>query len=145
MEATRIEQLSDPLAHRELAAVVLALDLVGPAHFPGERLAAAQFLDIGFPAHASTPGRRDYSIPSVGQTRAGAMGEITVRSELNAIVWKIEAAAGATITAGDTLLVLEAMKMEIPVAAPRSGTVKTVLVEEKQQVAEGQPVAVLQF
>jgi biotin carboxyl carrier protein len=73
------------------------------------------------------------------------MGEITVRSELNAIVWKIETAAGATINAGDTLIVLEAMKMEIPVAAPRSGTVKTVLVEEKQQVAEGQPVAVLQF
>jgi biotin carboxyl carrier protein len=73
------------------------------------------------------------------------MGEITVRSELNAIVWKIETAAGTTISAGDTLIVLEAMKMEIPVAAPRSGTVKTVLVEEKQQVAEGQPVAVLQF
>jgi len=73
------------------------------------------------------------------------MGEITVRSELNAIVWKIETAAGTTINAGDTLMVLEAMKMEIPVAAPRSGTVKTVLVEEKQQVAEGQPVAVLQF
>jgi len=73
------------------------------------------------------------------------MGEITVRSELNAIVWKIETAVGATINAGDTLIVLEAMKMEIPVAAPRSGTVKTVLVEEKQQVAEGQPVAVLQF
>jgi acetyl-CoA carboxylase biotin carboxyl carrier protein len=73
------------------------------------------------------------------------MGEITVRSELNAIVWKIETAAGTTINAGETLIVLEAMKMEIPVAAPRSGTVKTVLVEEKQQVAEGQPVAVLQF
>jgi len=73
------------------------------------------------------------------------MAEITVRSELNAIVWKIETAAGTTINAGDTLIVLEAMKMEIPVAAPRSGTVKTVLVEEKQQVAEGQPVAVLQF
>jgi acetyl-CoA carboxylase biotin carboxyl carrier protein len=73
------------------------------------------------------------------------MGEITVRSELNAIVWKIEATVGASVASGDTLIVLEAMKMEIPVAAPRSGTVKTVLVEEKQQVAEGQPVAVLQF
>jgi biotin carboxyl carrier protein len=73
------------------------------------------------------------------------MSEVTVRSELNAIVWKIETVAGASVNAGDTLIVLEAMKMEIPVAAPRSGTVKTVLVEEKQQVAEGQPVAVLQF
>ena len=41
---------------------------------------------------------------------------------------------------GDTLIVLEAMKMEIPVMAPRAGTVKTVLVEERQQVAEGQPL-----
>jgi len=73
------------------------------------------------------------------------MSEVTVRSELNAIVWKIEVAAGATVSAGDTLIVLEAMKMEIPVAAPRAGTVKTVLVEEKQQVAEGQALVVLQF
>jgi biotin carboxyl carrier protein len=73
------------------------------------------------------------------------MAEVTVRSELNAIVWKIEVAAGATVGAGDTLIILEAMKMEIPVAAPRAGTVKSLLVEEKQQVAEGQPLAILQF
>jgi len=73
------------------------------------------------------------------------MAEVTVRSELHAIVWKIEVAAGATVSAGDTLIILEAMKMEIPVAAPRAGTVKSLLVEEKQQVAEGQPLAILQF
>jgi biotin carboxyl carrier protein len=73
------------------------------------------------------------------------MGEITVRSELNAMVWKIEAIVGTTVDAGDPLIILEAMKMEIPVAAPRAGTVKSVLVEEKQQVAEGQPLAILQF
>jgi biotin carboxyl carrier protein len=73
------------------------------------------------------------------------MAEITVRSELNAIVWKIEVAAGGTVNAGDTLIILEAMKMEIPVAAPRGGTVKTMLVAEKQQVAEGQALAILQF
>ena len=73
------------------------------------------------------------------------MAEIKVRSELNAIVWKIEVPAGALVNAGDTLIILEAMKMEIPVAAPRSGTVQTILVSEGQQVAEGQPLAVLQF
>ena len=73
------------------------------------------------------------------------MAEITVRSELNAIVWKIEVAAGQPVGEGDTLIVLEAMKMEIPVAAPRAGTVKTMLVAEKQQVAEGQPLVILQF
>ena len=73
------------------------------------------------------------------------MAEIKVVSELNAIVWKIEAAAGAAVSAGDTLIILEAMKMEIPVIAPRAGTVKRILVEEKQQVTEGQAVALLQF
>jgi len=73
------------------------------------------------------------------------MAEIKVPSELNAVVWKIEAAEGSAVGEGDTLIVLEAMKMEIPVMAPRAGTVKSVLVAEKQQVAEGQPLAILQF
>ena len=73
------------------------------------------------------------------------MAEIKVPSELNAIVWRIEAAAGRTVAEGDTLIVLEAMKMEIPVMAPRAGTVAQVLVEEKQQVAEGQALVVLSF
>ena len=73
------------------------------------------------------------------------MAEIKVPSELNAIVWKIETAAGSAVAEGDTLIVLEAMKMEIPVMAPRAGTVARVLVEEKQQVAEGQALVVLLF
>jgi len=76
---------------------------------------------------------------------AGDMAEIKVRSELNAIVWKIEASEGASVNEGDTLFILEAMKMEIPVTAPRAGTVRTILVNEGQQVAEGQPLALLQF
>jgi biotin carboxyl carrier protein len=72
------------------------------------------------------------------------MAEITVRSELNAIVWKIEVAVGATAGEGDVLMILESMKMEIPVTAARAGAVKTILVAEGEQVAEGQPLAVLQ-
>ena len=73
------------------------------------------------------------------------MAELTVRSELNAVVWKIEVAVGAAVRADDNLVILEAMKMEIPVMAPRAGSVKTVLVEERQQVAEGQALVVLEF
>jgi biotin carboxyl carrier protein len=73
------------------------------------------------------------------------MAEITVKSELNAIVWKIEATVGTSVNAGDTLIILEAMKMEIPVMAPRAGTITTLLVDEKQQVAEGQSLVILQF
>ena len=73
------------------------------------------------------------------------MADIKVKSELNAIIWKIEEAVGASVRAGDILVILESMKMEIPVAAPRAGMVQTILVNEGQQVAEGQPLVVLQF
>ena len=71
------------------------------------------------------------------------MAETKVLSELNAMVWKIEVAEGQRVNAGDTLIVLEAMKMEIPVTAPRDGVVAAVLVAEKQMVAEGEALAVL--
>jgi biotin carboxyl carrier protein len=77
--------------------------------------------------------------------RIGDMAEIKVASELNAIVWKIEVAEGAAVQDGDILIILESMKMEIPVTAPRAGTVKSILVAETQQVAEGQALAILQF
>jgi len=73
------------------------------------------------------------------------MEKITVKSELNARVWKIETAAGTSVNAGDTLVILEAMKMEIPVMAPRAGIVQLVLVNEGEQVAEEQPLVILQF
>ena len=71
------------------------------------------------------------------------MAQTKIFSDLNAMVWKIEVAAGARVSAGDTLIVLEAMKMEIPVTAPRAGVVSAILVAEKQMVAEGEALAVL--
>jgi biotin carboxyl carrier protein len=72
------------------------------------------------------------------------MAQTKVLSDLNAMVWKIEVQAGQRVSAGDTLIVLEAMKMEIPVTAPRAGVVTAVLVAEKQMVAEGEALAVLE-
>ena len=72
------------------------------------------------------------------------MAQTKVLSEQNAMVWKIEVAAGQRVDAGDTLIVLEAMKMEIPVTAPRGGVVAMILVSEKQMVAEGEALAVLE-
>jgi acetyl-CoA carboxylase biotin carboxyl carrier protein len=71
------------------------------------------------------------------------MADMPVLSELNAVVWKVEVAAGDQVQAGDTLLILESMKMEIPVTAPRAGTVAAILVQEKQTVEEGQRLAML--
>jgi biotin carboxyl carrier protein len=61
-----------------------------------------------------------------------------------ASVWKIEANQGTRVAAGDTLLILESMKMEIPLEAPRDGTVAKVLVAEGEQVREGQVVVLLE-
>ncbi len=71
------------------------------------------------------------------------MTERTVASELNARVWTLDVAAGDAVEMDDTLMVLEAMKTEIPVVAPCAGTVRAVLVAEGDLVAEGQKLVTL--
>lgn len=71
------------------------------------------------------------------------MANINVRSEVTGTVWSIEVREGEGVDEGQTLLVVESMKMEIPVAAPRAGTVIRLLVSAGEPVAEGQDVAVL--
>jgi biotin carboxyl carrier protein len=61
-----------------------------------------------------------------------------VLSEVSGSVWKLEVAVGQSVQAGDTLLIVESMKMEIPVESPASGTVTELLVAEGDSVADGQ-------
>lgn len=72
------------------------------------------------------------------------MAEFEVRSEIAGVVRTIEVAAGGTVEAEGALLILESMKMEIPVLVPQGGKVKTLLVNEGDLVDEGQPLAVLE-
>ncbi len=58
-------------------------------------------------------------------------------------VWKVVVKAGDRVSAGDPLVILESMKMEIPVEAPEDGTVQKVAVEEGGVVQEGDVIAVL--
>jgi biotin carboxyl carrier protein len=74
----------------------------------------------------------------------GNVPEIKVTSELNGMVQKLEAAPGGKVSEGDTLILLNCMKMEIPVLAPKSGTLKAILVEEGAVVAEGQTLATIE-
>lgn len=64
-----------------------------------------------------------------------------VRAEMVANVWKVLVKAGDEIADGDTLVILESMKMEIPVIAEVDGTVTKVAVEEGQNVQEGDLIA----
>lgn len=71
------------------------------------------------------------------------MARLEVASEVTGNVWKVQVAAGAKVQEGDVLLILESMKMEIPVEAPQAGTVADVLVAVEDAVSEDQIVAVL--
>ncbi|MCY3584971.1 MAG: biotin/lipoyl-binding carrier protein [Acidimicrobiaceae bacterium] len=68
---------------------------------------------------------------------------LDVRAELTATVWKVVAEVGTAVAAGDDLLILESMKMEIPVTAPESGTLAEMHVAEGDSVAEGDVLAVV--
>ena len=67
-----------------------------------------------------------------------------MKAELVGNVWKVVAAAGDDVEEDDVLVILESMKMEIPVTAPRRGKVKELRVNEGDVVKEGQVVAVLE-
>lgn len=72
------------------------------------------------------------------------MARIEVKSEITGTVWKVTSKPGDAVAEGDTLLIIESMKMEIPVITEDPGIVKEILVQEKQAVAEGQVVVVLE-
>ena len=69
---------------------------------------------------------------------------IEVKAELVGNVWKITSKPGDQVAEDDTLMILESMKMEIPVTAPKAGTVKEILVKENDVVKEGQVLVVLE-
>jgi len=71
------------------------------------------------------------------------MAEIRVKSEISGSVWKILKQPGDSVEAEEAVLLLESMKMEIPVTAPRHGTVREIRVQEGEAVAEGDVVAVI--
>ena len=72
------------------------------------------------------------------------MAALAVKSEIAGNVWKIEANIGDRLEEEGTILILESMKMEIPVLAPRAGTLREIKVAEGEAVAEGQAVAFLE-
>ena len=67
-----------------------------------------------------------------------------VRAEMVANVWKVVAAEGDTVADGDTLVILESMKMEIPVLAEEPGTLTKLAVAEGDVVQEGDLIAVIE-
>ena len=67
-----------------------------------------------------------------------------LKAHITGIVFQITAKPGDSVASGDPVIVLESMKMEIPVEAPRAGSVLEVCVQEGQTVQEGDTVALLE-
>ncbi len=67
-----------------------------------------------------------------------------VLAEMVANVWKVIAAPGEAVDEGDALVILESMKMEIPVESPVTGTVREIRVQEGGVVQEGDVIAVVE-
>ena len=68
---------------------------------------------------------------------------VDVVAEIAANVWQVPVEVGQTVATGDTIAILESMKMEIPVEAPVAGTVAELRVAPEDQVNEGDIIAVI--
>jgi biotin carboxyl carrier protein len=69
---------------------------------------------------------------------------VEVRTEITANVWQVRVEVGQVVAEGDELVVLESMKMEIPVESPVAGTVTELRVAPEDQVQEGDVIAIVQ-
>jgi acetyl-CoA carboxylase biotin carboxyl carrier protein len=67
-----------------------------------------------------------------------------IEAHITGTVWKIEVEVGAEVSDGDTVVILESMKMEMPVEAEDDGTVAEIKCEEGQSVQEGDVLVVLE-
>lgn len=67
-----------------------------------------------------------------------------IKTEIQAVIWKINVEVGQKVDIGDTVVILESMKMEIPIETEFSGIVKEILINEGDQVNEDQELIILE-
>lgn len=96
------------------------------------------------PVRAAAPKAAPKAAPEAApKAAAGAAGSVEVTASVPGKVFKIEANTGATVKAGDPIVILEAMKMEIPVVAPEDGTVASINVAVGDAVESGDVLATM--
>jgi urea carboxylase len=84
------------------------------------------------------------AIPELGDDAPLAAGQHSIDSHIAGNLWQVQVEAGRSVKAGDVLVILESMKMEIPLTAPRDGVVREVRVQPGSPVRAGQRVVVLE-
>ena len=72
------------------------------------------------------------------------MARLEITTEVTGNVWKIGTSVGDHLDAEDVILVLESMKMEIPIETPSAGEITEILVQEEDSVVEDQVVAIIE-
>ena len=95
------------------------------------------------PVRAAAPKAAPKAAPAPAAAPAAAAGSVEVTASVPGKVFKIEANAGASVKAGDPIVILEAMKMEIPVVAPEDGTVASINVAVGDAVESGDVLATM--
>ena len=98
------------------------------------------------PVRAAAPKAAPKAAPAPAaapKAAAAAAGSVEVTASVPGKVFKIEANAGASVKAGDPIVILEAMKMEIPVVAPEDGTVAGINVAVGDAVESGDVLATM--
>jgi acetyl-CoA carboxylase biotin carboxyl carrier protein len=83
-------------------------------------------------------------VPLTGNEARSLAAVADIEAHITGTVWKIEVKVGDAVAEGDTVVILESMKMEMPVEAEDEGTVAKVVVEEGQSVSEGDTLVVLE-
>lgn len=72
------------------------------------------------------------------------MAKVEIETEVSGNVWKIEKQVGDSVVEDDVIMILESMKMEIPIEATEDGTITQILVNENDQVEEDQVVVIME-
>ena len=99
---------------------------------------------VSAPVRAAAPKAAPKAAPAAAPAApvAGA-GSVEVKASVPGKVFKIEAAAGTAVKTGDPIIILEAMKMEIPVVAPQDGTVASINVAVGDAIENGDVLATM--
>ncbi len=91
-----------------------------------------------------TPARCGGILPAAHPARLCSRAMPDVEAHITGTVWKIEVAVGDEVQEGDTVVILESMKMEMPVEAEDAGVVAEIRCQEGQSVSEGDTLVVLE-
>ena len=139
-----------PLSSRIIRAVNAFDDLVGSSANPGRATAVVDRLRLDTSTEydpdgggGAGPGHRPPVAPAPAPRLLYAARVAEIRAEMVANVWKVVAAEGQQIGPGDTVVILESMKMEIPVLAEDPGVLSKLNVAEGDVIQEGDLIAVI--